>query len=63
MNGDVSIVEDDRLAVVYKGKVISIHFDSAAIFQAHIPVQPSYRDNKYLVTFFVKERIEPLRRA
>ena len=55
VDGDISIVEIDMLAILYERKVVLIDFGCLAIIESHVPVGALYIDEIDMITLLVEE--------
>ena len=60
MNGDIGIVKQTGLAVLYKREVVTVNLGRSAIRQIDVPILSLDVDNIDIVALLVEKRIESL---
>ena len=60
VDGDISIIEIDMLAVHNERKIVLVNLDSLTIIQSNMPVGTLHIDEINIVALFIKERVQTL---
>ena len=60
VDGDISIIEIDMLAVHNERKIVLVNLDSLTIIQSDMPVGALHIDEINIVALFIKERVQTL---
>ena len=60
VDGDISIIEIDMLAVHNERKIVLVNLDSLTIIQSDMPVGTLHIDEINIVALFIKERVQTL---
>ena len=60
VDGDISIIKVNMLAVFYKREVVLVNLNSLTIIQGHVPISALHIDEIDIITLLVEERIQTL---